>query len=364
MQAVRIARRLGPTVPIAMLVVAATAVPSYAHDTTQKPPPSTSSHASGDSKNGTLTAGAGAVSVTYPSGSPGGNSHPLTSVDVHWTPPPCWIGPIADPVTFKKNVLDGVKATNVPGQANYALEAMDQYKKHYDSNYTWDGSGKGYKDFNIDQQGKGMFWGPVENPDAPNSLDKFACNSTIPFFVPNGQRPPAGTPNVITSEMLSKIAYAHTQVPGVTIKTNPVNTQTVNLPTWVRLDEKYTPVKVRASVDLGGGQQIWAETTASPTSVHIDPGTSDATVYPASGDCPIAGDGTVGADYNGNPKADPPCGVTYLRSTQATGPFDLDVTATWSVSWTGSDGGGAALPDGRIQQPRQVTVQEIQSINR
>lgn len=362
MQAVISGTLLRRGLGLAAVIVLATAAPSFADKPVTNPPPA-KTQTSGNSDNGNLSAGAKGVVITYPSGTPGGGSHAITSVDVNWTPPPCWIGPIADPVTFKKNVLAAVKATNVPGQANYALEAMDELKRHYDSNYTWDGSGKGYKNFNIDQEGKGMFWGPVMNPDS-DSVNRFDCNSTNPFFVPNGELPPPGTPDVITPEMLSKLAYAHTQVPGVTIETNPVNTQTVNLPTWVRLDEKYTPVKVRASVDLGGGQEIWAETTAQPTSVHIDPGTADATVYPASGDCPIAADGTVGADYNGDPKADPPCGVTYRRSTDATGPFDLDVTATWSVSWTGSGGTGAQLPNGRIQQPKQVTVQEIQSVNR
>ncbi len=363
MQAVSIAGAARRGLVLAAVVVLAAATPGHAYTDTSKSS-SDSSQTSGTSSGVDLAAGAKAVRITYPSGSSSTRTHAIASVDVNWTPPACWIGPIADPVTFKKDVLAGVKATDVPGQPSYALEAMDQYKNHYDTGYTWDGSGKGYKDFNVDQQGKGMFWGAVENPDAPNTLAKYACNGTIPFFVPNGQRPPAGTPNVITPEMLSKLAYAHTRVPGVTVETNPVATQTVNLPTWVRLEEKYTPVKVRASVDLGGGQEIWAETTARPTSVHIDPGTSDATLHPASGDCPIAADGTVGADYGGDPKADPPCGVTYLRSTQATGPFDLDVTATWSVSWTGSGGTGGALPDGRVQQPKQVTVQEIQSVNR
>ncbi|WP_146088194.1 hypothetical protein [Actinacidiphila yanglinensis] len=341
--------------------MAASAAPGYAHDTTQKP---ASTKTSGSSDKGTIGAGAGIVTLTYPSGSPGGGSHTITSVAANWTPPPCWIGPIADPVTFKKDVLAGVKATDVPGQANYAMEAMDQYQRHFDSNYTWSGSGKGYKDFNVDQQGKGLFWGPVENPNAPDSLAKFSCNGTIPFYVPNGKTPPAGTPDVITPEMLSRIAYAHTKVPGVTVRTNPVNVQTVNLPTWVRLTENYTPVSVRASVDIGGGAQIWAQTTATAASVHIDPGTSDATVHPASGDCPIGANGTVGADYNGDPKADPPCGVTYRHSTDATGPYKLDVTATWKVSWTGSGGSGEPLPDGRVEQPTMVTVQEIQSVNR
>jgi hypothetical protein len=358
MQAVKTTTVMTRGLVLAGVLVLAAAGPGYAYVN-----PSKNHSTSGGSDDNTLSAGA-QVSITYPSGSPGGDSQPITSVDVNWTPPPCWIGPVADPKTFKAQVLAAVKATDVPGQPSYALESMDELQRHYEEGYTWSGAGTGYKDFNLDQQGKGMFWGPVENPES-NSPDRFNCNSTIPFFVPNGQMPPAGTPNVITPEMLSKLAYAHTQVPGVTIQTNPVNTQTVNLPTWVRLQQTYTPVKVRASVDLGGGRQIWAETTAQAATVHIDPGTADATVFPASGDCPIGADGKVGADYNGDPKADPPCGVTYLRSTDATGPYSLNVTATWKVSWTGSDGGGAhALPDGRIQQPKQVTVQEIQSVNR
>lgn len=343
---------------LAGVLVLAAAGPGYAYVH-----PSKNTKTSGGNDNGNLSAKAQGVSITYPSNPPSGGSHAITSVDTNWTPPPCWIGPIADPVTFKKNVMTAVKSTNTPGQANYAMQAMAQYQMHYQDGYTWNGSGKGYKDFNVAQEGKGMFWGAVENPNS-TSGDRFDCNSTIPFFVPNGKTPPPGIPNVISPEMLSKLAYAHTQVPGITIETNPVNTQTVNLPTWVRLQENYTPVKVRASVDLGGGAEIWAETTATPTSVHIDPGTSYSTVYPGSGDCAIGADGKVGADYNGDPKADPPCGVTYLKSTQATGPFQLNVTATWSVSWTGSGGAGGGLPDGRIQQGHAVTVQEIQAVNR
>ncbi len=358
MQAVISGTLLRRGLGLAAVIVLAAAGPSFANKPVTTPPKT-----SGNNDNGTLTAAAQGVSITYPSNPPSGSSHPIRAVDVNWTPPPCWIGPISDPVTFKKNVMEAVKNTNTPGQANYAMQAMAQYQMHYQDGYTWDGSGKGYKDFNVDQEGKGMFWGAVENPNS-TSGDRFDCNSTIPFFVPNGKTPPPGTPNVITPEMLSRLAYAHTQVPGITIETNPVNTQTVNLPTWVRLQENYTPVKVRASVDLGGGAEIWAETTATPTSVHIDPGTPYATVYPASGDCPIGAGGKVGADYNGDPKADPPCGVTYLKSTQQSGSFQLNVTATWSVSWTGSGGAGAQLPDGRIQQGQAVTVQEIQAINR
>jgi hypothetical protein len=292
----------------------------------------------------------------------GGTS--LGSSDATWTPPPCWIGPIGDPETFKKQVLQGVADTNVPGQANYALEAMQEYQQHYEDGRTWEGSGEGYTNFNLDKQGQGRFWGPVMNEDS-DSPARFDCNSTLPFWVDNGELPPPGTPHVITTAMLSRLAYAHTLVPGVTVRTSPAGTQTVNLPTWVRLEQSYGDVVVRASLDLGGGAQMWAQTTAKAAPVHLDPGEDDATRYPASGDCPVAADGTVGAGYNGDPKALPPCGVTYRRSTTGRQPYRLDVTATWHVTWQGSDGAGGTLPDGVVHNPPQaMPVQEIQSVTR
>jgi hypothetical protein len=173
-----------------------------------------------------------------------------------------------------------------------------------------------------------------------------SCNDQRPEWVPNGDNPPPGTGHVITPDMLSKLAFAHTQVPGVTIKTSPTATQTVNLPTWVWLTERYTPVKVRASVNLGGGREIWAETEAKVTSVRVQPGTTDADVFPSSGNCPIGDNGSVGTAYAGNAKADPPCGVTYLRSTASSGPYQLNVTANWHVTWTGSGNTGGDLGDG------------------
>jgi enoyl reductase len=346
--------------PLALAVVTVIAVagPSQARDVTKKAPPS--SHTSGGGGT-TLSASAGGYTLTYPGGAPSGDAKPLASVDTNWTPPPCWFGPKYSAQQFKTEYTDNFNK-DLPGVHGTFRDAMGMDLDHYSKGLNYPGQ-KGYKDFNVSQEGKGMWWVVTENPDA-DPMAQMDCNDQTPLWVPNGAMPPAGTGHVITPEMLSKLAYAHTQVPGVTIKTNPVNIQTVNLPTWVRLQQAYNPVHVRASVDLGGGRQIWAETTATATTVHIDPGTADATVFPASGDCPVGAGGKVGADYNGDPKADPPCGVTYLRSTDATGPYSLNVTATWQVTWTGSDGGPNPLPDGRVQQPKQVTVQEIQSVNR
>ncbi|SEN51825.1 hypothetical protein [Actinacidiphila rubida] len=318
---------------------------------------------SGNSGNGTISADVKGVTYTS-SGSPGTSARHLASSDVSWTPPPCWIGPIGGPAEFKKMVEKQVTETDsYPGQANYAMEAMDEYRRHYAEGYTWSGGGDGYKDYNMDQAGKGLFWGPFENPGS-TSPDRFDCNSTLPMWVPNGQRPPAGTPNVITTEMLAKFAAAHAQVPGVAVATNPRGTQTVNLPTWVKLQDDYAPVTVRASVDLGGGQTLWAETTAKTDGAHIDPGTADAQVFPGDGNCPVRADHTIGADYDGHPDATPPCGVTYRRSTQNRGPFQLNVSTVWTVTWQGSDGGQGGFAPATITDPTPVTVREIQTVNR
>lgn len=358
MQTVRhIGRRLRGGAVLACALVLAAAGPGYAHTGASK----SSGGSGGGNDKGTLSASAQGVSYVPPSVT--SDPRPaLQATSVQWSPPPCWIGPIGGPAEFKRMLLKSVADTNVPGQANYALQAMDELKRHYTDGYTWGGAGDGYKNFNLDQEGKGQFWGPFENPDS-TSLHKFDCNSTIPFWVPNGQIP-KGTPNVITPEMLARLAEAHTHVPGVTIETNPKTVQTVNLSTWIWLQDDLAPVSVRASVDLGGGVQMWAQTTATATSVHIDPGTADATVFPASGECAVGAGGKVGSDYNGDPKADPPCGVTYLHSTDNAPPYQLDVTATWTVKWEGSGGAGGPLGTSTVRNTHAVTVREIQTVNR
>ncbi|MFJ1582458.1 hypothetical protein ACIOC1_03980 [Streptomyces sp. NPDC088197] len=349
--------------PLAALIVLLAAAPGYAFDDTGLPPSGgkgSGGKGSGDS-GGNLEAIAQGYRLTYPTGRPSGASRPLASVNVNWAPPPCWFGPKYTPEQFKaeytKNFND-----ELPQVHGTFRTAMGMDRDHYQNGLDYPGGDKGYKDFNSAEAGKGMWWLVTVNPDADPSA-QMGCNDQTPRWVPNGQMPPAGTGHVITPEMLSKLAFAHTHVPGVRIVTNPAGPQTVNIPTWVTLRQAYTPVKVRASVDLGGGREIWAETTAEPSAVHITPGTSDATVFPSSGDCPIGPDGKVGAAYNGDPKAAPPCGVTYLRSTQNTPPYQLNVSVNWHVSWTGSSGGPYALPDGRVGDPREVTVREIQTIN-
>lgn len=81
-------------------------------------------------------------------------------------------------------------------------------------------------------------------------------------------------------------------MPDTEIELNPDGDQTVNLATWVWLDQAaFEPVSVTASLDDYG---LWATTTATPTALTIEPGTSDARLHPASGECAVSGDGSIG----------------------------------------------------------------------
>jgi hypothetical protein len=60
----------------------------------------------------------------------------------------------------------------------------------------------------------------------------------------------------------------------------------------------------------------------------------------------------------------PPCGVTYLRATSNSGPYELKASMTWKISWEGSDGTRDGLPDGTFETTEDVDVQEVQAINR
>lgn len=359
MQAIGSSIPLRRALALAAITVISAAGTSYANDKIPIPP---KTQVSGNNDNGNLNAAAGYTVVPVTPGATDPGRKPIASVDVHWTPPPCWFGPKYGAQQFKDQYLKSYKeqSPNVHGSFSTAM-GMDL--AHYQDGYDYPGV-KGYKDFNVDQEGKGQWWAVSTNP-AAGAFEQMSCNDQNPVWVPNGERPPAGTNHVITTEMLSKLAFANTRLPGVTITMSPATAQTVNLPTWVWLQEKYTPVKVRASVNLGGGQQLWAETTAQASSVRIEPGTSDATVFPASGECPISQDGKVGAEYAKGATGNPPCGVTYLRSTEHSGAYQLNVTATWKVSWVGSDGGGPnGLPNGVINEPKAVTVKEIQTVVR
>ncbi|MFF4708493.1 hypothetical protein ACWC4D_32715 [Streptomyces sp. NPDC001288] len=305
------------------------------------------SNASGNaSDDGKLSSTVGVIVYDRSKNGSGQSVGPVTPL-ASWTPPACWYAPKYSPAALQA-YLEPIWEAGSTGDAWDATQ-RDRYV-----------NGKPYKDFNKDEAGKGYWWDSYVNKSFPPGWDK--CDEPY-FWVATGDDPPADIPNTVTPEILAKLAYNEIRVPSKDVSLAPANTTKVNLPTWAWLDgATFKPVSVTARIDALG---MWATTTAKPVALQIDPGTSDAVTYPASGVCQIDGNGTVGEKYaKGDADRTPPCGVRYLRSS-GDGSYQLKATVTWQISWTGSDGGGAHdLPDGTFGRSQDVTVQEIQSVNR
>ncbi|MFH8365895.1 hypothetical protein [Streptomyces sp. NPDC018031] len=279
-----------------------------------------------------------------------GTSTGAVTPEVNTAPPPkCWFVPSMTPEEFKKlwePRLELVKDTP------WGKQKIDEWV-----------NGKPIKDFNTENAGKGNWWVPEINddPKAQGDIDK--CFDDSSFWADKGEKPKVE--EAIDAEKLSRLAYAELRVPDTDITLNPSSDgrQTVNLPTWAWLDKStFKEVSVTASVPEIG---LSATTTAKPVALRIEPGTSEAELHPASGECAIGEDGSIGTPYaKGRSKETPPCGVTYLRANTGSGPYAFKATITWEVSWTATDGSGGDLPDGTFGTTTEVTVQEAQAVNR
>ncbi|MEY9813660.1 hypothetical protein RKD21_003917 [Streptomyces albogriseolus] len=320
----------------------------------------TTEQSAGSNSNGIYAA----ARITY-SGSvaPNGGSGNVTSADVNWNPPPCWYAPYLGAKDFKKKMSQDIESQmNAPGMGGHAGAALSELKRHYEDEYGWTDT-PGYKDYNVDKDGEGMFWAAVENPNEPDVLKRSSCND-LPFWVDNGEAPPPQYEQAITPEILAALAYQHMQLPDTEVSLAPEQTTKVNLPTWAWLDKAvFDEVQATAAIDVPGFN-LQATTTARPVSLTLEPGTDDAVTYPASGECLINNDDSIGEPYaRGKADRTPPCGITYLRSS-GNGTYNLQATITWDISWTGTGGAGGDLPDGTFGNGQAVTVQEIQSVNR
>jgi enoyl reductase len=278
----------------------------------------------------------------------GSSSGPLTVQSANWTPPPCWYEPTYTPKQLKQ---DHEETKNLP-HASGLGPAIEAFEYHYVE-------GHPYKNYNLSKQGEGMFWDRAAL-SYEDGGDIFACTKPA-FWVDNGDTP--DVQNAVTPEVLAGLAYAKIRIPGTKVDLAPENTTKVNLATWAWLDEaKFKPVSVTASLNAGG-VNIQATTTAKPVALKLEPGTSDATTFPASGKCKINEDGSIGEPWaKGKSDEAPPCGVTYLRSSNG-GTYKLKATITWEIDWTGTGGAGGDLPDGTFGTTQDITVQEIQAIN-
>ncbi|UQA93754.1 hypothetical protein [Streptomyces halobius] len=277
----------------------------------------------------------------------GGSVGAVTPVG-DWTPPPCWFAPKYTPDQYKAWWED--LWSYGPDEAEWVKKSKKKF-----------GKGAPDENFHKDDTGKGYWWGHFINRDRMDETAAWECFSRDPWWVKKGEDPKVE--HAISPKILAGLAYDKIRVPDTAVSMNPNGKQTVNLPTWVWLNKaRFKPISVTASLPA---LDMSATTTAKPVSLHIEPGTQDAEVFPASGDCPINDDGSIGTPYvKGKGKQDPPCGVTYLRATTNTPPHKLKATLTWEIAWKGSGGASGDLPNGTFGTTTDITVQEAQAINR
>jgi hypothetical protein len=307
------------------------------------------------------------IVVTGDTGGDGGNLEPL---DTSWTPPVCWYEPWLTAQEFA-DAVEAMAAEN--GRANRALninsphEAFtdiyrdnnpEDWAYNLDSRYAM----RGYDNYNLDAEEDGLWWRPVINP---NREDEYRAGTDCvePIFWGD----PVEVPDLdeaITDEMLAEYAYDEIDIPETEIELSPSGDQIVNLPTWIWMQAAdLEPRTVRAELPING---VWAETTAEPVSLTIDAGTEDAQLFPSSGECALRDDGRIGEPWDESREGeDPPCGLTYLRSTHGTGPYELTASLTWEVYWTGSQTEGRnPLPGGTFETTQTIVVEESQTIVR
>ncbi|MFF3460908.1 hypothetical protein [Streptomyces sp. NPDC002619] len=293
--------------------------------------------------------------ITY-SGSTRGSGTTAKAVTPvgNWTPPACWYEPISAEEFAKRTETGYDDVVNDPAQPNYAKTATAQYRDIYK-----DGE---YKNYNIDKKDEGNWWVAVQDDSRLDEPGAWDC-SDLPFWVENGDTPQGK--NAVTPQILAELAYNRIQLPTTDVTLAPAGTTKVNLPTWAWLDKAdFKEVSVTAALNVNG-VNIQATTTAKPVSLRLEPGTPDAATYPASGTCAMNNDDSIGEPYaKGKADRTPPCGLRYLRSS-GNSPFKLQATVTWEIRWTGTGNPKPTqLPEGTFGNAQDVTVQEIQSVNR
>ncbi|MFJ9427152.1 hypothetical protein [Streptomyces sp. NPDC101249] len=290
--------------------------------------------AGGDSAKGAVGAH---VRITRSTLGSGAATSRATSSDVGWKPPVCWYEPMYTSREYEEFITSAYAGAGEPA-ASYAKRRADE-------------------DFHKDD--KGLWW-QVKFRDDDFSAECPVTTDNWEIWVPPVD--PAPDPHKLTPEILSELAYNATVLPTPPVVLKPgAGRLVVNLGTRVTLDGDFGRVWTTAALDHKGVRMA-ATTVATPVALRVDAGTADADPRSCTYDLVERGGGyTVDSAGAG-------CEVTYRRSSgDAAYPFRASIT--WKVTWTDSadpDGPARApgLPDGLSTVEQDVTVREIQALNR
>ncbi|MER5546139.1 hypothetical protein ABT072_27660 [Streptomyces sp. NPDC002589] len=326
------------TAAVGLALALSTASPAYAGDgnwdgsggNSSKPTGS----GGGDSAPGTIGAHIRINQSKFPSI---GASTTATSSNVDWKPPVCWYEPMYTPDEYEKFIKSAYNGAQEPA-ADYAKKRDEEHYHKGDKGLWWQVK---YRDDTYTQA-------------CPVSTDNWE------IWVPPAQ--PKKDPNQLTPEILSQLAYNSTKLPTPPVVLSPnADRLIVNLGTRVKLNSAFNRVWTTASIDYKGVQMA-ATTVATPVSLKVDAGTSDADPQTCTYNL-VKGNGGYTVDSK-----DAGCNITYRRSS-GSGTYPFKASITWKVTWTDSrDPDGPArqpgLPDGLSTFEKDVTVKEIQAVNR
>lgn len=259
-----------------------------------------------------------------------------------WEPPLCWTQPKFTPKQYKE---EQKKTAPIDPNTGKTLPSWNDGKDFHegDEGAWW------YRTYAVDQ----LKSGNVKLGD----MEKCTTIKGVQW-VEEGDPPQ----EAISPLALAGLAYAETKLPAPPVTLRPAaGNQFVNLPTHVKFDAPLERVWVTASFNHLG-VNLNATTVATPVALRVDAGTGFADPKTCNYDLTKAKSGyKVDTSKAG-------CNIAYQKSS-GDGSYPLQAQITWKVTWTDSadpDGPAQqpALPDGLSTFEQDVTVKEIQSINR
>ncbi|GAA4617242.1 hypothetical protein GCM10023195_76880 [Actinoallomurus liliacearum] len=182
--------------------------------------------------------------------------------------------------------------------------------------------------------------------DPKHNLPPYCAEAAAASRVVGALSPIAGRPMVcgnepasaVTPQELAQSAWKGLNLPIPAVRTAPPHGSEglVGLPEWVWVPRgQWRSLSQKASAGA-----VWAEVTATPKQMVIEPGPGLPTVT-----CP--GPGTVYDPVKPASGQHTDCSFTYRRSSAAEpgAVYRVKVTVVWGGSWVGSGGAGGALPD-------------------